>query len=94
MSYANVDAIFEKYCIKCHSGEKRKGELVLTDHGSLMNGGESGSVITPGDASNSLLIRLVEHRKKPFMPVGKRSKRPTRREVMVLRAWIDAGAKR
>src|SRR5262249_25955526 len=46
----------------------------------------------PGKADASRIVRLVEHKDKPFMP-PKKAKQPRPEEVALLRAWIDAGAK-
>lgn len=97
-TFANVTAIFEDFCIDCHSGKKPGGKLSLESYEQLMKGGDEGRAIEPGDAENSLLILLVERREKPYMPMkprgGGRAKRVPPRDIAILRLWIDAGAQK
>lgn len=90
VTYADVHAIFEKHCMECHSRDDPEGELVLEDYRSLMQGGEKGEDVIPGDASSSRLITLVEKRR---MPMPKKAKKLSGAEIGILRAWIDAGAR-
>jgi dipeptidyl aminopeptidase/acylaminoacyl peptidase len=92
-SYARqIKPIFTRYCLECHNGEEPKGGLSLESHKSLLTGGDNGAVLTPGKADTSRLVRLVEHRDKPFMP-PKKAKQPQPEEIALVRAWIDAGAR-
>ena len=85
-------AILKKYCIGCHNAKDAEGGLVLATHAAVITGGENGPAVVPGKVSASLLVKLIEHREKPFMPPkGRRS--PQRREIAALKAWIAAGAK-
>ena len=92
----DVAPILTKYCVACHQdgpdGDDAKGELILSSHEALLRGGESGAAIVPGKSEESLLIALVEERRKPKMPPGKR-KRPSKEEITILKRWIDAGAR-
>jgi len=92
-SYAKqIKPFIARYCLECHNKEEPKGDLNLETHKSLLEGGENGAVLTPGKADASRIVRLVEHKDKPFMP-PKKAKQPRPEEVAFLRAWIDAGAK-
>ena len=70
----DVAPILTKYCVACHQdgpdGDDAKGELILSSHEALLRGGESGAAIVPGKSEESLLIALVEERRKPKMPPG------------------------
>jgi hypothetical protein len=93
VSYAKqVKPFFTRYCLECHNQDEAKGGLNLETYKSLREGGDSGEVLTPGKADASRIVRLVEHKDKPFMP-PKKAKQPRPEEVALLRAWIDAGAK-
>ncbi len=92
-SYAKqITPFFSRYCVECHNGEEPKGGLNLEKYKSLLDGGDNGAVLTPGKADASRIVRLVEHKDKPFMP-PKKAKQPRPEEIALLRAWIDAGAK-
>jgi hypothetical protein len=87
-----IKLFFTRYCLECHNHEEPKGGLNLETHKSLLEGGDNGAVLTPGKADSSRIVRLVEHKAKPFMP-PKKAKQPRPEEIALLRAWIDAGAK-
>jgi WD40 repeat protein len=92
-SYARqIKPFFSRYCLECHSQDEPKGGLNLETYKSLREGGDKGTVLTPGKAESSRIVRQVEHKDKPFMP-PKKSKQPRPEEVALLRTWIDAGAK-
>jgi WD40 repeat protein len=92
-SYAKqVKPFFTRYCLECHNGEDAQSGLSLESYKSLLEGGDKGAVLTPGKADASRIVRLVEHKDKPFMP-PKKAKQPRAEEIALLRAWIDAGAK-
>ena len=80
-SYAkHIKPLFGRYCLECHHGEEPKGGLNLETYKSLSEGGDNGAVLTPGKAAASRIVRLVEHKDKPFMP-PKKAKQPRPDEV-------------
>ncbi len=87
-----INPFFSRYCVECHTHEEAQGGLNLETYKSLLQGSENGAVLTPGKADASRIVRLVEHKDKPFMP-PKKAKQPGPEEIALLRAWIDAGAK-
>jgi hypothetical protein len=88
ISFANdVLPIFENRCIKCHGGEQMKKNLDLKTYASLMTGSENGSVLTPGDAANSLLAQQLINGKMP-----KKGPKLTPNEMRLVIDWINAGA--
>ncbi len=86
----HVKPIFQQRCAACHNGDRQSGGLNLTNFTVMMQGGSSGSVIEPGDASGSYLYLLVTHEESPEMPPGG-SKIPDE-EISRIEAWINAGA--
>src|SRR5262245_60348514 len=64
----DVAPIFTKYCTGCHSDSDREGKLSLESYGSLLKGGAKGSVITPGQAELSRLVRVLTGQAGPKMP--------------------------
>ena len=88
VSFANdVLPIIQSRCINCHGGDRTEEGLTLIDHASLMAGSDNGSVVTPGDAANSLLVELVATQKMP-----KRGPKLTPPQVQIITDWVNQGA--
>ena len=88
-----VKPLLRERCFSCHGALKQKGGLRLDTAKSILAGGDTGAVVTPGDAAASLLLERVtatdiaqrmppEHEGEPLSP----------EQVGLLRAWITAGA--
>jgi len=86
----HVAPIFRQRCSSCHNTSSRKADLDVTNYISLMQGGASGAVIEPGDASASYLFALVTHESEPYMPQN--AEKLPDSEIDLLRRWIDGGA--
>lgn len=95
----DLKPLFEKSCIKCHSGEKPKGKYSMETKESLIKGKKGGKepAVVPGNSAKSMIAHyvsdLVEDDEMP--PTDKRDKYPalTKEQIGLLRAWIDQGAK-
>jgi len=58
--------IFKTYCFDCHGSQNElKGGLDLRLRRFLVNGGDSGPVIQPGDPDGSYLFRRVRDGEMP-----------------------------
>ncbi len=87
----DIQPLLKASCLKCHGGEKPKGQLRLDARAQAMKGGVSGKVIVPGDAKASRLYTLLLEadeearmpQKAPALPKDK---------IDLVRAWIDQGA--
>lgn len=88
----DVAPIFTKYCTGCHNDADREGKLSLASYEALLEGGEKGSVVTPGQAELSRLVRVLTGAAKPAMP-PEGEKPPTAAEIETLKGWIAAGAR-
>ena len=85
----DVRPILKAHCFDCHGeGEKLKGGVDLRLRRLMLQGGDNGSVITPGKPERSLLFKMVETGEMP-----KRDKKLTREQVAVIKQWIASGAK-
>ena len=84
---SDILPIFESRCIGCHGGDRTQEGLDLKTHASLFAGSNNGSVVTPGDAANSLLVELVAAQKMP-----KRGPKLTPPQVDLITEWVDQGA--
>lgn len=85
----HVRPIFAQACASCHNPDKKSADLDLTNYSALMQGGASGEVIEPGDASASYLYALVTHQDEPSMPPE--SPKIADEKIETLRKWIDGG---
>jgi hypothetical protein len=89
----DVQPILARSCVSCHGAHKQRGGLRLDVAAAARAGGDTGPVITAGDAAGSRLVRLVSGTDPELkMPPGRRPPL-TAAEVALLRAWIDQGAK-
>ncbi|MCW2349314.1 MULTISPECIES: c-type cytochrome domain-containing protein [unclassified Sphingobium] len=88
-----VHPTLQTRCASCHNDDKRRGALSMATYKSLMEGGESGAVIDPGEKQRSDLYRRITLRAdhKDFMPKNGRTPL-TPDEVAVIGWWIEAGA--
>lgn len=89
---SQVAPILRKYCAGCHNEDFPEGELSLETYQALQKGAKHGPAVLPGDVAGSLMIRVLTGQAKPAMP-PKGEPRPGDREIRVLEAWIEAGAK-
>lgn len=90
--HADVAPLLREYCAGCHNDADREGDLSVETYGEMMRGGESGPSIVPGKAKESFLVRTVTKEEKPTMP-PKKEPQPSEKEIAILQAWVDAGAK-
>ncbi|WP_337174732.1 PSD1 and planctomycete cytochrome C domain-containing protein [Paludisphaera sp.] len=76
-------------CQGCHGPDKQWGSLRLDSRSALLEGGDTGPAIEPGDPEASLLIEAVRKTGDLAMPPkGKLSPE----EVAALERWVAAGA--
>jgi len=93
----DIKPIFEKSCVKCHSGEKPKGKYSMETKEKVIKGGKGDAAIVAGNSAKSPLVHyvadLVADSEMP--PTDKRDKFPalTKDQIGLIRAWIDQGAK-
>jgi WD40 repeat protein len=86
----HVKPLLVQRCSSCHNGQKREGDLDVTNYTNLMQGGGSGTVIEPQDAAGSYLYQLITHEETPEMPPsGTKIPDP---EIQLIAKWIDLGA--
>ncbi|MBM3995229.1 MAG: DUF1553 domain-containing protein [Planctomycetes bacterium] len=89
---AKIRPVLSKYCYECHSSQakKLKADLHLDTKAGMLKGGDSGPVLIPGKAKESLIIKALEHDGPTKMP-SQSTKLP--REVIAdFAKWIDMGA--
>ena len=90
-----VQPIFEQSCLPCHNATKAEGGLILESPKDMLEGGDAGAALKPGNPKQSLLFLTAAHLKKPFMPPeANKAKAPalTKADLDILERWIQEGA--
>ncbi|HEY5055851.1 MAG TPA: c-type cytochrome domain-containing protein [Acidobacteriaceae bacterium] len=85
--------IFKDNCYHCHGGMFHRGGLSMSSRAGMLKGGHDGAVIVPGNAEQSLLIKLIRH-EGPVddpMPMPPKSK-ISDADIAVVTQWVQAGA--
>jgi hypothetical protein len=72
-------------CGACHGTSNNLKDLDLTTYTGIMQGSESGAVVTPGDPDNSLIMIIQTSEEPHFAQL-------TPEELNLLEEWILAGA--
>ena len=81
----------EKYCYRCHSDveKKIKGNLVVDTKSGLLQGGDSGPAIVPGNLSKSILWKSITYANDMEMPPKKQMPDDV---IADFKKWIEMGA--
>jgi mono/diheme cytochrome c family protein len=89
-----VQPIFEGHCYGCHGGTNHRGHFSLATRAGLLKGGMDGAVVVPGNAAQSLLLKLIRHEgpaDDPMpMPPPPRHKLSDG-DIATITQWIQAG---
>lgn len=88
----DIAPIFSRNCYECHGPEKQKGGLRLDQKVAAFKGGDTGPLLVPGKARDSLLIQAVEGGKPDLAQMPKKRDPLTPEQIALLRAWVDQGA--
>ncbi|KAJ3048955.1 hypothetical protein HK102_012599, partial [Quaeritorhiza haematococci] len=86
---AEIRPLLVERCQSCHGPEKQKAGLRLDARAALIEGGDTGPAVVPGDPANSLLIEAVRQTGDLQMPP--KEKLPPE-QIAALERWIAAGA--
>src|SRR3954464_8310789 len=89
-SFSDVKGILVENCVKCHGGEKTKGEFDLTSREGLLHPGSEGVNVMVGKSSESRLMKLIRHADEPHMP--SKGAKLAEEQIGTIAKWIDAGA--
>ncbi len=90
---SKVRPILVNNCYQCHSEDAQqvKGGLYLDTREGVMQGGESGPAVVPGNPGASLLLKAVKHLDKKLRMPQKQPKLPVQK-IAILENWIKMGA--
>src|SRR5215475_12588284 len=88
-----VKPIFNKKCISCHGGVRRKAGFSLLFRSEAVAVNESGKpAIIPGDPDRSELIKRITT-SDPDERMPYKHEALSKAEIKILRQWIKQGAK-
>ncbi len=87
---SDVAGILKEHCLKCHGGEKVKGDFDLATREGLLLGGAEGIAVKPFAAAESMMLKMIRHEEEPHMP----EKKPKLPDAVIAKVaqWIDLGA--
>ena len=84
-----VRPILVKRCNECHAEGESEGSLSLASRAAMLEGGDSGPAIVPGDPEKSLLVQAIHYDDVYEMPPD--SKMPDD-EIRILEEWVRDSA--
>lgn len=86
----SVRPLLVEHCYSCHSNDAKqlRGSLYVDSRQGLIEGGDSGEAIVPGDATNSLFMEAVRYEGYEMPPKGKLAPK----DIDTFAKWIEMGA--
>jgi cytochrome c553 len=85
-----VRPLLAENCYRCHGPEKQKGSLRLDSLAMILQGGDDGPAIVPGDPAKSLLMKAIGYKDDELkMPP---SKKLSNEQIEALTQWVKMGA--
>ncbi|WP_235963692.1 DUF1553 domain-containing protein [Tautonia rosea] len=86
-----IRPLLKERCYACHGALKSQAGLRLDTVAAMLDGGDSGPAIEPGDSEFSPLVeRILEHDDALRMPPE--GEPLTEDQIAIIRSWIDSGA--
>ena len=90
---SKVRPVLVENCFRCHGGDLKKepkAGLTLTTLRGMLQGGESGPALMPGNLNKSLIVEAVRYRNENMSMPPKKPLKPN--EVKVIEEWVSMGA--
>ena len=84
----HVRPLLASKCIKCHGPGKQEGGLRLDSLQAMLDGGDSGPALVPGETAASLIVEAVRYESFEMPPAGQLPED----QIAPLVNWIAAGA--
>jgi hypothetical protein len=89
----DIKPILKSRCYACHGALHQKRKLRLDTAAFMRKGGKGGPAVVPGKSDESLLIDAVTGNGMDRMPPEAEGAALSAREIALLKAWIDQGAR-
>ena len=87
-----IRPLLAERCFSCHGGLKQEAGLRLDTMALMIEGGESGSVVTKGDPDASLILeRVSDPDPATRMPPEGEGEPLSAEQLVILKDWIRAG---
>ena len=87
-----VKPILVARCYACHSALRKKSGLRLDTVAALIQGGDAGPAIEPGNSRASYLMEMLTGDSGTRMPPESEGSPLTAEQIELFRKWIDEGA--
>lgn len=88
-----VQPILNEKCVNCHNLNRAKGDLILSDYESIINGGETKNGLIAGNAERSLLYKYIVLPMEDSLHMPPKDKlQLDQEEIRLIGWWINAGA--
>jgi len=94
--HSEVMPLLRRSCLACHNAKLAESGLDLETVAKMIEGGDSGTALVPGDVAASLLLTRATGEEEPLMPPEDNSAGAnplTSRELGLISLWIRQGAK-
>jgi mono/diheme cytochrome c family protein len=88
----DIQPILTKHCTACHGATKQRASLRLDSVRAARLGGNSGPALVPGKSDDSRLLIAVCGGNDDVTTMPPKGPRLSKKEIALLRAWIDGGA--
>ena len=89
----DVKPILAQNCVACHGARVQRSGLRLDTAAAALKGGNAGPALVPGKSAESRLIQAVTGSRKDVAAMPPEKPRLPDKQIALLRAWIDQGAK-
>ena len=89
-----IKPVFAARCYACHSALRQHSGLRLDTAALLIQGGDGGAGVVPGNSQDSLLISMVTGESGVRMPPEEEGASLTDAQIALLRTWIDQAQQR
>ncbi len=88
----DVQPILREHCFECHATGNEEASLNLAIKARVMEGGQHGPVLVPGNSLASPLVHWVAAVDADRIMPPEESDRLTAEQIGIIRAWIDQDA--
>lgn len=91
---AKIRPVLAGTCFRCHGDSKTGGNLRIDSRDALMQGGDSGPAIVPGNPEESLLLKAIQRKSDDVSAMPPEKDKALRADQIAdFAQWIKAGAK-